>query len=57
MSDVIVCTKSSRIALKCVGFKPIKRSKSTSGFRERIPEFSNTVKVTQLKELCAALGN
>ena len=33
VSKVIVCTKSSRIALEYVRFKLIKRSKSTSGFR------------------------
>ena len=33
VSDVIVCTISSRIALEYVRFKVIKSSKSTSGFR------------------------
>ena len=54
-SDVIVCTKSSRIALEYVRFKL--RTKSTSGYRQRTPEFSNTIKVTKLKEFCTALGN
>ena len=55
VSDVKVYTKSSRIALEYMRFKLIKRSVSTSGFRQRIPDFSSTVKVTKLKELCAAL--
>ena len=47
VSDVIVYTKSSRIALEYVRFTLIKRIVSTSGFRKRVPDFSSTVKVTK----------
>ena len=56
MASCSAAKSSEGVALEKVRYKLVKKSKSTGGFRQSIPEFS-MITVTKLKKLCATLRN